>query len=100
MKLTLYFIIYENFHALGTVCVLLTTCIRDKTNTKQTHTIINIFIQLGLKIINKIKKFILHLLKFAALYILPLTAATCKLSLPVINLQCSAQAAISRQLRT
>ena len=66
--------IYENFYVLSTVCVLLTTCIRDKTNTKQTHTILNIFIQLALKIINKIKTFILHLLKFSTLCMLPHTA--------------------------
>ena len=34
---------------------ILTTYIRDKTNTKQTHTITQIFIQLALKIIAKIK---------------------------------------------
>ena len=66
--------IYENFYALSTVCVLLTTCIRDETNTKQTYTILNIFIQSALKIINKIKTFILHLLKFATLCMLPQTA--------------------------
>ena len=47
-------------------CVPLPTCIIDKTNTKQTHTIIIIFI--------------LHSLKFAAVCMLPLTAAARKLS--------------------
>ena len=64
----LYIIPYNIFHALSTVSVLLITCMRDKTNTKQTHTIINIFIQSALKIINKIKIFILHLLKYAVSY--------------------------------
>ena len=72
----LYLKIYENVHALSTVCVLLTTCIRDKTNTKQAHTLINIFVQLALKINNKIKAYILFLLKFAALCMLPPKAAT------------------------
>ena len=62
------------------MCTIITTCIRDKTNTKQTHTIINIFIQLALKIINRIKTFILHSLEFAAVRMLPFTAATRKLS--------------------
>ena len=61
------------------ICVLLNMCIRDKTNKKQTHTIKNIFFQFALKIINKIKTFILHSLKLAAVCMLPLTAATRKL---------------------
>ena len=56
---------------------------------KQTHTILYVFvlglfylcfIQLALKIIDKIKTFFLHLLKFAAVCILPLTVAIHKLS--------------------
>ena len=46
----------------------------------------NIFIiKLALKIINKIKTFILHSLKFAAVCVQPLTAAVRKLSSAVIN---------------
>ena len=57
--------------SISTICVPLATCIRDKTNTKQTYTILNIFIQLAIKIIEKIKTFFLHLLKFAAVCMLP-----------------------------
>ena len=37
------------------MCTILTTHIRGKTNTKQTHTITKILIQLALKIIHEIK---------------------------------------------
>ena len=65
-----YNYIYENVHALSTVCVPLPTCITDKTNTKQTHTIINIFIKFAIKIINNIKTFILHSFGFAYIFTL------------------------------
>ena len=73
-------IIYEHFHALSTLCVLLTTCITVKTNTKQAHTTITIFIQLAIKIFNQAKTFILHLLKVVTVCMLLLIAATRKLS--------------------
>ena len=94
---TLYLVIYTNCHALSTVCVPLPTCIRDKTNTKQTHAIINIFIQLAVKIINKLKPFILHSCKFAAVYMLPLTASTRKLSWAVINFSTVSDSLFSQQ---
>ena len=96
---TLYLIIYANFHALSTVCVSSPTCIyiRDKTITKQTHTIINILIQLAVKMKNKIKPFILHSFKFAAVYMLPLTASTRKLSWAVINFSTVSDSLFSQQ---